>query len=318
MKNKVYKLIIAATVATLGAQLADASTINWPGNSAGGLTTAQVYDNTDPDPTTLSSSQYGIGSGGSLTINSGTLTVNNTTWGAFVGQNSLGSITNNGGNFTWNAVGGNEQRMAIGNGPSNGGGTGYYVQNAGSSFFHTGVGSDTQRGFIVGRDGGNGFLYINGGSFTSDCDRFGMGGAYNSSGAWVSSANANGIVTFGLGNGVLTFNGLTDLTTASWNLGVGSSLSYFNWLSGSGGSLAIGTGTPGSESPASQSFFESMVASGGIRVDGVAALASQFTYSVNANNEGVYQLAVVPEPTAAALAGLGLLLGAMTVRRQRA
>lgn len=260
----------------------------WPGG--GHLNANAIYtsDSTDPTTVTVGDLQIGNSAGGALTVNSGTLNLVNTSSATIIGQTfGSGTITVNGGTLNMTSQSGD---VFVGNYAANG------AINMNGGQFNI-YGSD----IMLGRDyAGIGAITITGGTLSTTATSF-------SAGVGGSSANSgnSGILTFGLGNGVMDFaDGL-----ASYEFGTLGGANYINFLSGSGGMLIINGWT--------ESQFETLVAAGDIRIDGATASASDFAYGTDGDGDGKYTLATVPEPSTLALAGCGVAaLGALIRRRK--
>jgi hypothetical protein len=287
-------LSVVAAFALPGAAFANL-TVDGTANGSWSNTGTMTYDNTATDPTSQSGGQFELNGGGSLTESSGTLTLTNSQYGAFVGQMTTGTISMSGGTFTWNANGSSEQRFAFGNS----GGTGILTMTGGTFNANTGVGTDTSKGLSFGRSGGTGTANLSGtATFVSPTQVFAL-----------ASGGGTGTITLGLGTPQFILNGLADTTAASFSIGAGSD---FNFLSGSGGALELGTGT----GAVSQSFFDGLVTSGDILVNGATTTPSSFSYTAG-NGLGVYTL--TPEPSTWAMLGSGLcLLAGWNFSRRRA
>jgi hypothetical protein len=109
-----------------------------------------------------------------------------------------------------------------------------------------------------------------------------------------------GTITFGTGSGVFE---MTGFNSGSPNLTFGKN-SYFNFLTGSLGSISI--------NGASLGYFQGLVTAGDIKVSGSTATTSEFAYS-SSSGQGIYKLvgSSVPEPATlglVSLGGLGILL----------
>jgi hypothetical protein len=287
-------LCVVAALALPGAALANLTVDGTP-NGQWNNTSTMTYDNTATDPTSQSNAQFELTGGGSLTESSGTLTLTNSQFGAFVGQMTTGTISMSGGTFTWNADGSSEQRFAFGNS----GGTGMLTMTGGTFNANTGVGSDSSLGLSFGRSGGTGTANLSGtATFASPTQVFAL-----------ANGGGTGTITLGLGTPQFILSGLTDTTSASFSIGTGS---YFNFLSGSGGALEFATGA----GAVSRTFFDGLVTAGDILVNGATASPSSFSYAAS-NGLGVYALA--PEPSTWAVLGSGLcLLVGWSVSRRRA
>jgi hypothetical protein len=262
-----------------------------------------IYTSDPTDPTTQSGGQFELAGGGSLDMESGTLTITNTSYGVFIGQQGTGSLTVTGGDFTWNANGSNEQRAVIGNG----GNTGTVNISAGTFNFNVGPGTDGASGLIFGRQVGSASLDITGtGTFASDALYFGMGGEYSNN-TFQTDGGGTNLVTLGAGSGVFELTGLGSATTANFNINTTSSA--FNFLSGSDGAISI--------NGANAAFYDGLISVGDIQINGTAdTSANDFTFSTS-GGQGVLELATAPEPSVWAMmfGGLAALLAICRFRR---
>jgi hypothetical protein len=251
-----------------------------------------VYTSDPTDPTTQSggeSGQYELTGGGSLTMNSGTLSLTNTAYGFFIGQNSTaGTLTVNGGTFTWNS---NGLASAIGNSSSSS--TGTVDISAGTVNLNLGA-SD----LVLGRQTGSASFDLTGtGLFTSNAEYFGMGGEYSGSNIWQNDGGGTNRVTLGAGSAVFELTGLGGDTTANFNINTASSA--FNFLTGSDGEISI--------NGADAAFYDGLISAGDIQINGAAdTTASDFTFSTS-GGQGVLELATAPEPSVWAMMFGGLL-----------
>jgi hypothetical protein len=112
----------------------------------------------------LSNDQFQLNANGaSLVVQSGSLSLTNTGYGFFVGQNSTGSLDVQGGTLTINdsmdSNGFGEQGVFFGNGS----GVGTVTQEAGTFNVIGGA-----QGLIIARGGGNGSLTLTGGVFNEE------------------------------------------------------------------------------------------------------------------------------------------------------
>jgi hypothetical protein len=259
------------------------------------------YTSDPTDPTTQSggeNGQYELTGGGSLTMNSGTLSITNTAYGFFIGQNgSAGTLTVNGGTFTWNSSG---LASAIAN-TSNA--TGMVNISAGTVNLNLGASS-----LVLGRQGGSASFDLTGtGLFTSNAEYFGMGGEYSGSNIWQNDGGGTNRVTLGAGSAVFELTGLGGDTTANFNINTASSA--FNFLTGSDGEISI--------NGADAAFYDGLISAGDIQINGAADTnASDFTFSTS-GGQGVLELATAPEPSVWAMmfGGLAALLAICRFRR---
>jgi hypothetical protein len=199
---------------------------------------------------------------GSLTISGGTLTVDSTIYGAIIGQTQKGTLNVSGGSLNLT------------------GGQATFLGNSADGIINLSAGNVTlDAGLIIGRNsatGGNygAALIITGGKFvvqgqTSFDVKDGDG-----------DAGGKGLkkIEFGAGSGIF-------MQTTSGALGFpmadDAGTAYVNFVSGSKGQLSLFGAT--------QDYFESLVQSGRIRIDGQPAKATSFKFST-ADKQGVYSL----------------------------
>jgi hypothetical protein len=199
---------------------------------------------------------------GSLTISGGTLTVESTIYGAIIGQTQKGTLTVSGGNLHLT------------------GGQATFLGNSADGTINLSAGTVTlDADLIVGRNsatGGNygAVLTITGGKFsvqgqTSFDVKDGDG-----------DAGGKGLkkIEFGAGSGIFI---QTTSGTLGFPMADDAGTAYVNFVSGSKGQLSLFGAT--------QDYFESLVQSGRIRIDGQPAKAASFKFST-ADKQGVYAL----------------------------
>jgi len=284
--NTCCALVVIGLAQTAYADLNIDGTDNasWP--SGGHLNSPATYTSAATDPTSVSLYDIQIGGSatGSLTVNSGTLNVAAINSSFIIGQTSgNGTVTVNGGTLNFSAAAGD---VMIGNWYSQG------TVNMNGGYLNI----DTAT-LDIGRDGsGVGRVNINGGTLTTTASSFylGLGGGSPNS-------TTSGILTFGLGNGVLDFSdGLSTI-----QFGALGGANYINFLTGSDGKLEINGWT--------QSQFEALVNVDKIRINGSEATADDFTYI----DGGGYQLVTAPEPSSLAMICFGLLSAGTLIRRRK-
>jgi hypothetical protein len=200
---------------------------------------------------------------GSLTISGGTLTVDGNVYGAIIGQTQKGTLTVSGGNLNLT------------------GGQATFLGNSADGTINLSRGTVTlDAGLIIGRNsatgGGNygAALIITGGKFivqgqTSFDVKDGDG-----------DAGGTGLkkIEFGAGAGIFM---QTTSGTLSFPMADDAGTAYVNFVSSSKGRLSLFGAT--------QDYFESLVQSGRIRIDGQPAKTANFKFST-ADKQGVYAL----------------------------
>ena len=298
---------VALTVCLAGVKNTRADlVVNGTANGTWANNATMTYTSAPNDPTNVSTSQTELTGGGSLTVSSGTLNLTSSTWGSYNGQNTTGGVNNyytqSGGTVNWTAKGSNEQIFNIGNHGS-----------LGDFNISGGALNVTTDQVIIARDntvtGTDGQLTLTGGTVTFTTAQFGMGGVFSSNGGtsntWTAQNGMTGEITFGSGSGELLVTGLNSLTNSN-TFNVNTADAYINFLTGSGGQFEVSA----ANAAAPLSFFQGLVTSRAIKLNGSAATISDFAYSTSGNN-GVFQLAApVPEPASLGLVaagGLGLL-----------
>jgi hypothetical protein len=347
MKTNKYKVGIAAALAALALQPAAQAQFTYTG---GTLNADQTYDGLGVDsalnPNTIgsSSANHYIGNGnagvGSLTVQSGTLTINGADfkvanagavatppvgtltvaagatlninqigqWGGGVGQRGTGTLNINGGTLNWQTSGSTEQRFMIGNGGS---GVGILNLNGGTlhNFFDSAQAlTDAERQFRAGSDGGQGVINLNAGTWRLDGNvPFTLGAKWLTLNTTPSVLESATVSTLNILNGDFVFTGIIAILDAGKSTFTVGANDKVNFLSTGTGELSLQGWL--------QTDFEALAAAGKIQVDGAdVASVGGFNYTF-AGGQGIIS---VPEPTIGALAGLGLLVGTMAARRRRA
>jgi hypothetical protein len=318
--------------------------------TGGTLNADQTYDGLGVDsalnPNTIGSStaNHYIGSGnagvGSLTVQSGTLTINGADfkvanaaavatppvgtltvaagatlninqigqWGGGVGQRGAGTLNINGGTLNWQTSGSTEQRFMIGNGGS---GVGILNLNGGTlnNFFDPGQTlTDAERQFRMGSDGGQGIAYLNSGSWILNGNvPFTLGAKWRDLNTTPSVLESATVSTLNILDGSLIFTGIIaslDASKATFTVGANDKV---NFLSSGNGQLSL--------QGWQQSDFLSLATAGKLQINGLdVSDLNGFSYSFS-SGQGIL---TIPEPSTAALSGLGLLMGMMAARRRRA
>jgi hypothetical protein len=248
---------------------------------------------------TVTQGQIEIGASGgvgSLTVSSGSLTVNtnqsgnsSANYAMIIGQLSgSGTITVTGGSLTIND--GFIAQTYFGNA----GGTGEIDVSGGSFILNSPSGLETTTG-----SGSTAILNVSGGLFDENVE----GTSFNASiGTNKLSLSSNGIFELSnLGN-----------TTSDFSLGS----TVLDFATGSTAEFSVGT----TSSAASSSFFDALIASGNISVGGVVNTnVNDFAYS-SAGDQGILSLATpvaVPEPSTWALMIGGVASLAFIIRMRR-
>ena len=249
--NKMNKIISKVCCALAAAALAQSAQAQWTYTS-GNLNSAQTYDGTGVDSAlnprsqgTGSDNDYiGNGATGSLTVQSGSLNINNSDfkvgqgaggngtisvasgatfnlnqvgqWGGGIGQGGGAGTINiaSGGTLNWQTSGSSEQRFMFGNGT---GGVGTLNLNGGTlyNYFDPAQAlTDAERQFRVGSDGGQGIINLNAGLWHVDgAVPFFLGGKY---------ATLNTTPTIVQSATVSTMNIIVDLETTPRRVYTGS------------------------------------------------------------------------------------------------
>jgi hypothetical protein len=226
----------------------------------------------------ISNGQFELNSNGaSLEVASGSLTLTNTGFSFFVGQNASSSLDVSGGTLTINTSGATsgsgEEHVVFGNGS----GDGTVTQEAGTFNIIGGL-----YGFYIGRQGATGSFTLSGGLLDEE----------DTVGTEIGSA------------GTLTLSGGTFEESASDAFTFDSaSTSHINFSTGSSGVLSL--------YEASTSYLDGLVTAGDITVNGtVDTSTSDFSVNGSSTGQGTLELAsAVPEPStwALMLGGLGVL-----------
>jgi hypothetical protein len=291
-----------------------AGTDNYIGNGAGANGSIVVQSGTltmnGNDTKIAQWNGFGVQAVGSVTVQSGaTLNINQIgQWGGGVGQRGNGTVNINGGTLNWQTSGSTEQRFMFGNGAS---GVGTLNLNVGTlnNFFDPGQPlTDAERQFRMGSDGGQGIANLNSGSWIlSGNVPFFLGGKYSTLNGTPTVNQSATVSTINILDGSFIFSGIfagIDATKSTFTVGANDKVNF----------LSTGTGELSLQGW-QQSDFEALAAAGKIQVDGVdiASVAG-----MNYQTSGGQGILSVPEPTAGALAGLGLLVGTVAARRRRA
>jgi hypothetical protein len=277
LRNGFLPTSLIASAATLLMAAGAHAAFSW--NETG----AMLYDGTvDANPYTQSSDPNGdvdIKSGGSLTVQNGTLNINpSTSWGDKVGNGSAGTVTvNAGGVLNWTVDNDNEDRLMLGNGTNgnctlnlNGGGVFNVVGPGGYNHVEQNVrfGSDTTAVANVNLSSGTFDVQI--------AIPVAFGGKWTNTGTTWN--NNTGVSTMTVTNGWFKISAAFSDGKAKFDVGNNDAI---NFITGGTGGLSLYGWT--------QTDFEAFVTAGKIKKDGVAATASDFIYTLN-GNQGEYVL----------------------------
>jgi len=338
--NLCYALVTAALAQSAQAQFT---------YTGGNLNSAQTYDGTGVDsglnPYAIGNSSandyIGTGSGGngSITMSSGTLTINASDFKVANGSGSTGNLNVNGGTLNinqiglwgggagmggngtisiasgatvnWQTSGSTEQRFMFGNGT---GGVGILNLNGGSlyNFFDSAQAlTDAERQFRAGSDGGIATINLNAGLWSlNGAVPFFLGGKYNNMNGTAGIVQGASVSIMNIANGVFQQTGITigtgfSATESTFTVGAND---LINFSSTGTGSLSLQGWT--------SSDYLNLATSGKLEVDGsVVSDLNLFSYQ-SVGGQGVLGITAVPEPSPLALFGAGIL-GLVSVIRRR-
>lgn len=225
---------------------------------------------------------FGVGNTGALTVNSGTLTLNNwMPWSIKIGQNNgTAMVTVNGGTLNIRDAGGdNEARVILGNGNSNAS----LILNGGDVNISIGADDDGERGFYICRDSttGAGTVDLVSGTLTYGSD------APVRVGASLGGVNYGGSGAIKIGDGSMVISGTNNVMFGAND--------YIDFETGGVGSISIlvWDSFDNLVHPEGYDSFKALIDAGNVRINGVVVTAgdySPFIFSDGPNETGVMKL----------------------------